>query len=227
MPNQRYAVTCSSRCPCKCKPYGADNIPSKISVLQIANYPFTTLQPQLGIMEVDQKQVVLADIPGLIPGASENRGRGFAFLRHVERTRMLVYVLDLSSGADTSNGSSSLQQLSNLQVVRSAHNLTQNSACRNTCYADSMTEAICQLQAEVQHYSSDLSQKQALIVGNKVDLLEAGSNESLLADLEAATGMPVHLVSAKHGHGMDSLRKALSSLLAYDGTDEKVLHGLQ
>ena len=81
-------------------------------------------------MEVDQKQVVLADIPGLIPGASENRGRGFAFLRHVERTRMLVYVLDLSSGADTSNGSSSLQQLSNLQVVRSAHNLTQNSACR-------------------------------------------------------------------------------------------------
>ena len=63
-------------------------------------------------MEVDQKQVVLADIPGLIPGASENRGRGFAFLRHVERTRMLVYVLDLSSGADCNSGSSHLQQLS-------------------------------------------------------------------------------------------------------------------
>ena len=97
---------------------------ANLLVLQIANYPFTTLQPQLGIMEVDQKQVVLADIPGLISGASENRGRGFAFLRHVERTRMLAYVLDMSSGADFSNGSSQLQQLSDLQVENHAHNIT-------------------------------------------------------------------------------------------------------
>ncbi len=90
-------------------------------------------------MEVDQKQVVLADIPGLIPGASENRGRGFAFLRHVERTRMLVYVLDLSSGADCNSGSSHLQQLSNLQVGTFARNLTSNPARRNMCYADYST----------------------------------------------------------------------------------------
>lgn len=63
-------------------------------------------------------------------------------------------------------------------------------------------------------------------MGNKVDLLEAGSSGTLLADLEAATGMPVHLVSAKHGHGMDSLRRALSSLLAYDGLDQTVQNGL-
>ena len=74
----------------------------------------------------------------------------------------------------------------------------------------------------MQQYSSDLSQKQALIVGNKVDLLEADSSRRLLAELEAATGMRVHLVSAKHGNGMDSLRKALSSLVGYDGTDNKV-----
>ena len=80
---------------------------------QVANYPFTTLQPQLGILEYGQRQIVLADIPGLIPGAAQNRGRGFAFLRHVERTRMLAYVLDLSSKP----GPSPLQQLADLQVT--------------------------------------------------------------------------------------------------------------
>lgn len=88
-------------------------------MLQIANYPFTTLQPQLGILEVDQKQIVLADIPGLIAGASQNKGRGFAFLRHVERTRMLAYVLDLSSVSGMSTGPSPLQQLADLQVDHS------------------------------------------------------------------------------------------------------------
>ena len=90
------------------------------SVLQIANYPFTTLQPQLGILEVDQKQMILADIPGLLPGAWQNRGRGFAFLRHVERTRMLAYVLDLSSKPGFSDEPSPLQQLSSLQVRHTA-----------------------------------------------------------------------------------------------------------
>ena len=96
--------------------YAAEQSSHQVHVLQIANYPFTTLQPQLGIMEIDQKQIVLADIPGLIPGASQNRGRGFAFLRHVERTRMLAYVLDLSPGVVLGNGRTLLQQLSELQV---------------------------------------------------------------------------------------------------------------
>lgn len=74
------------------------------------------------------------------------------------------------------------------------------------------------MQAEVQQYSSRLSQKKGIIVGNKVDLLEEGSSRSVAA-LEAATGMHVHLVSAKHGHGMNSLRRALSSLTGHDGID--------
>lgn len=118
MPNQRYTVTRPSCFPLNSTPLTQQTVALRnLLVLQIANYPFTTLQPQLGILEVDQKQIVLADIPGLIPGASQNRGRGFAFLRHVERTRMLAYVLDLSSGAGFSNGRSHLQQLSDLQVV--------------------------------------------------------------------------------------------------------------
>lgn len=68
--------------------------------VKIAAYPFTTLQPNLGFVELeDYTRIYIADIPGIIEGASENRGLGLEFLRHVERTKLLVYVLD-SSGID-------------------------------------------------------------------------------------------------------------------------------
>ncbi|MEO6858272.1 MAG: GTPase ObgE [Solirubrobacteraceae bacterium] len=63
---------------------------------KVAGYPFTTLSPVLGTLEVDSRQLVIADIPGLIEGASDGAGLGHEFLAHVERTRLLVHVLDLS-----------------------------------------------------------------------------------------------------------------------------------
>lgn len=61
---------------------------------KIANYPFTTLQPNLGMVYVDDRELVFADIPGLIEGAHMGVGLGHSFLRHVQRTRMLIHVLD-------------------------------------------------------------------------------------------------------------------------------------
>lgn len=68
--------------------------------VKIAPYPFTTLQPNLGFIELDHYQrLYIADIPGIIEGASQNRGLGLDFLRHIERTRLLIFILD-ASGID-------------------------------------------------------------------------------------------------------------------------------
>lgn len=77
---------------------GKSTILSKITRARpkIANYHFTTLSPNLGIAEYYDNQFVVADIPGLIEGASEGLGLGIEFLKHIERTRMLVHVIDMS-----------------------------------------------------------------------------------------------------------------------------------
>lgn len=65
---------------------------------RVAGYPFTTLTPNLGVMTTRDLRYTIADLPGIIEGAHAGRGLGLRFLRHIERTRMLVYVLDLAAG---------------------------------------------------------------------------------------------------------------------------------
>ncbi|XP_003318617.2 GTP-binding protein 10 isoform X2 [Pan troglodytes] len=111
----------------------------------IADYAFTTLKPELGkIMYSDFKQISVADLPGLIEGAHMNKGMGHKFLKHIERTRQLLFVVDISGF-----------QLSSHTQYRTAF------------------ETIILLTKELELYKEELQTKPALLAVNKMDLPDA------------------------------------------------------
>ena len=99
---------------------GKSTLVSRVSAAKpkIADYPFTTLAPALGLVRLDtDRSFVIADLPGLIPGAAEGRGLGHQFLRHTERTRVLVHVLDL----DPNTGRDPLEDLAVINAELAAY----------------------------------------------------------------------------------------------------------
>ncbi len=129
---------------------------------KIADYPFTTLEPNLGVVRLDEGrgqdavEFVMADLPGLIEGASEGHGLGHRFLRHIERARVLVYLLDLASV----DGASPARQL---EVLRS----------------------------ELEAYRPELLDRPAVVVGSKADVLvpeDWGDEADVELAVSAATG---------------------------------------
>jgi len=88
---------------------------------KVADYPFTTLSPVLGVLEADERQLVIADIPGLIEGASEGAGLGHDFLAHVERTSLLVHVLDIAPELSAGEGADAAANYATIERELAAH----------------------------------------------------------------------------------------------------------
>jgi len=142
---------------------------------KIADYPFTTLSPNLGVVVVgqpgsrDEIDFVLADIPGLIEGAAQGVGLGHEFLRHIERTRLLIHMLDGAS-------------------------------LERDPWQDFQT-----INQELREYDERLATRPQIVVLNKMDLPEAQERWPALKAKAEAAGYPVFAISAAAHQGTDEL----------------------
>ncbi|MCL2188326.1 MAG: GTPase ObgE [Defluviitaleaceae bacterium] len=155
---------------------------------KIANYQFTTLAPNLGVVRLDyDTDFVLADIPGLIEGASQGVGLGFDFLRHIERTRVLIHMVDAAR----------------LEAPEEADD-----------YGLSPVEAVEKINAELGHFNPALLERPQILVANKMDLpVNEGHIEELKAYAEQHN-LPLFFISGATGQGMQELMRGVANALA-------------
>lgn len=167
---------------------------SLISVLsaakpKIGDYPFTTLQPNLGVVDMGNSSFTIADVPGLIPGAADGKGLGLDFLRHIERTAVLAHIVDTASIEPGRDPQSDIEALeAELAKYQSA------------------------LDADTG--LGDLRERPRIIVLNKADVPEAEElAEFLKSDLEEQFGWPVFIISAVTRKGLEPLKFKLLEMV--------------
>ena len=168
---------------------GKSSLVSVVSAAKpkIADYPFTTLVPNLGVVNAGSERFTIADVPGLIPGASQGKGLGLEFLRHVERCSVLVHVIDCATLEPGRDPMSDLDQIE--------HELSEYVA------DDSLG-------------GKPLSERTRIVVLNKADVPDALElAEMVKPDLEAR-GLEVFIVSAVAHLGLKELTFALARHVA-------------
>ncbi|MFQ5579723.1 MAG: GTPase ObgE [Nitrospiria bacterium] len=146
---------------------------------KIADYPFTTLEPNLGVVTVERSrgrntQFTVADIPGLIAGAHEGKGLGIKFLKHVERTSLLLHLVDVSEPA-------SEDPVEDLEVIRE----------------------------ELRLYHHGLPGKPFMVAATKIDIAGEGLRTEVLRRYCGKKEIPFFEVSSATGKGMDDLKASL------------------
>ena len=155
---------------------------------KIADYPFTTLHPNLGVVRIEAaRSFVVADIPGLIEGASEGAGLGHRFLRHLQRTRLLLHLVDIAPLAFEGEGVEAPMP---------------------------PAEQVRALERELERHDPELLDKPRWLVMNKADLLPPGESQALAESIVAELGWtgPWYLVSAI---GREGTRPIMLEVQAY------------
>jgi GTPase len=154
---------------------------------KVANYPFTTLTPHLGVVEAGETQYVVADVPGLIPGASSGKGLGLNFLRHVERCVVLVHVLDCAAGL---SGEPDREPVADLDTIEA------------------------ELAAYAEATGADLAGRPRIAVLNKIDVPAAREVAGRAREVLEARGLEVREISAATREGVRELTFAVGHLVA-------------
>ncbi|RAU96775.1 GTPase ObgE [Mycolicibacter senuensis] len=156
---------------------------------KIADYPFTTLAPNLGVVSAGDNTFTAADVPGLIPGASAGRGLGLDFLRHIERCAVLVHVVDCATAEPGRD------PLSDIEAIEA-----ELAAYTPTMQGDSGL--------------GDLVDRPRAVVLNKIDVPEAREMaEFVRDDIVAERGWPVFMVSTVSREGLRPLVFALAEMV--------------
>lgn len=156
---------------------------------KIADYPFTTLAPNLGVVSAGDNTFTTADVPGLIPGASAGRGLGLDFLRHIERCAVLVHIVDCATAEPGRD------PLSDIEAIEA-----ELAAYTPTMQGDSVL--------------GDLVDRPRAVVLNKIDVPEAREMaEFVRDDIVAERGWPVFLVSTVSREGLRPLVFALAEMV--------------
>lgn len=152
---------------------------------KIAAYPFTTLEPNLGVVGWrDFKEYIIADIPGLIPGAHEGLGLGIQFLKHVERCQVLLHVIEVTPQLD--------DHPDDRDPIGDYHTLCD----------------------ELSQFNTDLLDRPQMVVLNKIDLPYVQEQEpALRAYFEGELGMTFMTISAASHTGLDELKDYLGELV--------------
>ena len=155
---------------------------------KIANYPFTTLEPNLGVVNADGgtgghgtelgRTFVVADLPGLIEGAHLGAGLGIRFLRHVERTRLLVHLIDTSDST-----------------------------------ADDPVHSFEVINGELRAFSPSLTEKPMIVVATKLDATTDGARLEALRDFCKLRALEFHSISAATGEGVKKLVRSIADAL--------------
>jgi GTP-binding protein len=192
---------------------GKSTLISRISAARpkIADYPFTTLTPNLGVVSVGDKSFVVADIPGLVEGAHRGIGLGHKFLKHIERTRLFVHLLDGTKLLeDATNPQEDAFELAIEEFIKRYQNI------RN----------------ELGLFNEDLLHKPEIVVLNKLDLLESDpalidkacnalrQRITKIRGTHPMNGEPF-VISGVSGQGLDKLLFAIATELNQEKSSEK------